>query len=96
MNYGYFFNQEEPERPILGMIAEEDQSAPYELDAKAVFAVDPVGFLVVEVSGCSCWPDRGSTTQTYCEDRIAVHRCIGEGWKSLYEECQTRDWKVQK
>lgn len=53
-----FFDQQDPEREIAGMVASDDNSQPYELDAIAVFAVVPSGFLVVEVSGCSCWPDR--------------------------------------
>lgn len=91
---GKYFDQEDPERPLKGLIADEDQSACYELDATAVFAVDPTGFLVVHVSGCSCWPDRGATTQTYCEDRVAVHRLLAGGnWSGLIQACQDARWE---
>jgi len=95
--YGSFFDQEDPERPLKGIIAEADHSGCYELDAKAVFKVDPKGYLLVEVSGRSCWPDHGSTTQTYCEDRIAVSRALaGDGWSDLIQACQDARWQVRK
>jgi hypothetical protein len=92
---GPYFDQEGPERPLLGMIADHDVSEPYELDAAAVFAVDPDGYLVVGVSGCSCWPDRGGTTQTFCADRAAVDRALTGDWRALLQKCQDADWAIK-
>ncbi len=91
-----FFDQTMPERPIVGMIASDDLSESYELDACGVFEVKDGGFLVVNVSGCSCWPDMGSTDQTYCEDRVGVHRVLGTKWSRLYTSCQNAGWQVRQ
>lgn len=69
---GYMFEQEEPEREISALVASEDISEPYELDATAVFKTRDGGFLAVTVSSCSCWPLYGSTTQHYERDSGAM------------------------
>ena len=93
--YPPFTDQDKLERPVLGLIAEIDVSQPYELDAVGVFAVDPEGYLVVNVGGCSCWPDRGSTEQTFCPDKAAVDRAITGEYRPLLDDLQKREGKVQ-
>lgn len=93
--FGPYFDQEDPQVPILGMIADSDQSADYELDAAAVFACER-GYLVVEVSGCSCWPDRGGTTQTHCPEKADVDKCLSGRWPGLLADCQEVRWEVRK
>lgn len=94
-----FFDQEPPDVPVVRMIADNDISASYELDAAAVFACER-GFLVVSVSGCSCWPDRGGTAQQFCEDRIAVQRYLtsdGDAHGSaLLAACEANRWGVER
>lgn len=92
-----FFDQDKPEVPIVGVIAEVDDSEPYELDATAVFKARDKGYLVVNVSGCSCWPDRGSTQQRYCATKADVDRLLRE-WQAdaLLDACQAANWKVAK
>lgn len=92
-NYPYF-DQEEPQIEVLGLIAECDYSYPYELDAIAVFKAKR-GYLVVEVSGCSCWPDSGSTTQTVCHSKTEVDRIIGKH-PDLIDKVQAAGWRVTK
>lgn len=88
-----FFDQEQPDLPIDGLIASEDISASYELDAAAVFKAGE-RFLVVEVSGCSCWPDRGSTYQAVCETKSDVDRALAGKWPQLAAACQHAQWTV--
>lgn len=88
-----YFDQESPDANIDGMIASCDKSEPYELDAAAVFKAGR-HYLVVMVSGCSCWPDRGSTTQTVCASRADVDRALSDGWRDLLQSCQDVNWKV--
>lgn len=39
----------------------------------------------------------GGTTQTYCEDRIAVQRALAEsGWSDLIQLCQDVRWRVKE
>ena len=87
-DYSPFFDQEQPEIEVDGMIASVDHSEPYELDAQAVFKSGH-RFLVVEVSGCSCWPDRGITTQTVCTEKSEVDRIV---WPELLQACQDAHW----
>ena len=87
-----YFDQESAQIPVLGMIADSDYSHPYELDAVAVFKASK-GYLVVEVSGCSCWPDRGSTVQTVCHTKSDVDRAIGR-YPDLIDKVQSAKWKV--
>lgn len=97
--YEPYFAQQQPERPIVGMIADLDLSRPYELDAIAVFKAAPRGYLVVSVSGCSCWPASGSTCQIYCADKVAVARAIadrGSQFATLLDKCQSARWRVTK
>jgi hypothetical protein len=56
--YGTYFSQEPPILELERLIAEYDCSEEYELDAVAVFKTktEDHPFLVVWVSGCSCWP----------------------------------------
>jgi len=91
-----YFDQESPEIPITGMIADLDCSQPYELDAAAVFKAVSAGYLVVFVSGCSCWPDRGSTTQTICKRKSDVDKVLRNGWHELLDKCQSQGWKPVK
>ena len=88
-----FFDQEGPEVKIDGLIASMDDSPSWELDAKAVFKAGR-HYLVVEVSGCSCWPDRGGTTQTVCHTRSDVDRVLTDKWRNLIQQCQNANWKV--
>lgn len=88
-----FFDQEEPIAPIVGMIASIDMSQPYELDATAVYKCER-GFLVVSVSGCSCWPDRGSTTQEFCSTLSDVDKTLMFNCRELLTMCQQRNWNV--
>ena len=92
--YSPYFDQEEPEAEIVGMIAEQDDSEPYELYAAAVFKTKR-GYLVVFVSGCSCWPDRGSTEQILCPRKVDVDRALS-GRGGLIEKCQSASWKATK
>lgn len=90
-----FFDQESPQVPLVGIIAWADHSEPYELDAAAVFKAER-GYLVVKVSGCSCWPDRGTTQQTVCPHKIDVDRALVHqwgNWSDVIGMCQTNDWK---
>lgn len=82
-----FFDQESPQIAVDGLIASLDLSPSYELDAKAVFKAGR-HYLVVEVSGCSCWPDRGGTTQTVCSSRAEVDRILTGEWRDLLQQCQ--------
>lgn len=89
--YSPYFDQEEPIAEIEGLIADEDTSQPYELDSTAVFKVKGKGWLVVTVSGCSCWPDRGWTDQQFRTRKSDVDKLISP---SLRDELQNRGWKV--
>lgn len=82
-----WFDQESPAIAILELIAECDDSEPYELNAGAVFRAVNGKFLVVFVSGCSCWPDRGNTTQTVCHTPVEVDRAL-QGWHTLKDYWQ--------
>lgn len=75
---GPWFDQWQPECQPVSLLAEGDWSQPYELDAGAVFACADGRFLVVCVSGCSCWPDRGSTVQRVCNDAAERDRAMRE------------------
>jgi hypothetical protein len=87
-----FFDQEDPQVPVVSMIASHDKSEPYELDAAAVFKAKQ-GFLVVFVSGCSCWPDRGTTSQNHCNKIAEIDRILGVEWAALKDACQQKGWK---
>lgn len=89
---GPYFDQEGPEKTTTRKIADLDLSPSYELDAAAVFACDPDGYLVVFVSGCSCWPDRGGTTQHICPTKADVDRVLTEQWRPLLQKCQDAGW----
>ena len=89
-----YFDQEEPIAEILGLIADFDLSEPYELNAKAVFKAKR-GYLLVEVSSCSCWPDMGSTHQQLFFRKSDLDRELTGEWCSLLEKCQQADWKVE-
>jgi len=91
--YSPFFDQEEPQLPIDGLIASGDMSAHYELDAAAVFKAQH-RYLVVFVSGCSCWPDRGGTYQAVCESKVDVDRELAGRWPALAASCQANNWEV--
>lgn len=92
-----YFDQEPAEVPVIGIIADEDKSQPYELDALAVYKVIGKGYLVVYVSGCSCWPDRGSTSQRICHNKTDVQKALREfGYESLMDKLQQASWKVEK
>lgn len=82
-----WFAQESPDIEVLELIAEQDDSEPYELNAAAVFRAVNGKFLVVFVSGCSCWPDRGSTTQIICHTPVEVDRAL-QGWHTLKDYWQ--------
>lgn len=76
---GPYFDQEQPECEPIALLAEGDWSEPYEMDAGAIFACADGRFLVVAVSGCSCWPDYGSsTTQRVCGDAAERDRAARE------------------
>jgi len=75
---GPYFDQESPDAPIVRVLAEEDWSESYELDAGAIYECEGGRFLLVAVSGCSCWPDRGSTDQRIAEDWASVDRIAKE------------------
>lgn len=97
--YSPFFDQEAPEVEVKGMIASLDISQPYELDAVAIFKATGHGYLVVSVSGCSCWPDRGGTSQEYCSTKKKAEDAIKTlGWSGsflpLLEKVQLVGWKV--
>lgn len=87
-----YFDQEPPQVPIVGMIADFDDSPSYELDARALFKTAR-GYLLVEVSGCSCWPDRGGTTQTYFTRKADADKALAP-WPQLKDAVQAADWKV--
>jgi hypothetical protein len=89
-----YFEQEPPQVPIVGMIADLDLSKPYELDAAAVFDAGVRGYLVVFVSGCSCWPYRGGTEQSVCPTKIDVDRTLQGPYRELLQLCQDAGWRV--
>ena len=93
MSYSPYFDQEEPQIEVTGMIADYDISQPYELDACAVFKAKK-GYLVVFVSGCSCWPDRGFTSQILCNRKSDVDKQLRGNWSNLLDKCQERSWKI--
>jgi len=88
-----YFDQESPIAEIVGMIADLDVSRPYELYATAVFKCKQ-GYLVVGVSGCSCWPDSGGTSQEFCRTRADVDKQLRGEWRELLTLCQQRNWKI--
>ena len=88
-----FFDQEPPEVFLLGLIASMDKSEPYKLDAGAVFKAKK-GYLVVFVSGCSCWPGRGMTNQIHCHTKADVDKHLTGEWTELLDKCQVAKWKV--
>lgn len=88
-----FFDQENPQIPIVGMIASQDLSPAYELNAAAVFK-GKNKYLVVFVNGCSCWPDMGCTTQNVCHTKADVDKSL-KGWPGLLSDCQKNNWKVK-
>ena len=88
-----FFDQQEPACQIGGMIASIDISEPYELDAAAVFKAGR-HYLVVIVSGCSCWPDRGTTEQIVCSVKSEVDRALTGRYRDLLQKCQDARSKV--
>lgn len=91
VQFSPFFDQEEPQIKVDGMIASVDHSPSYELDAQAVFKAGH-RYLVVEVSGCSCWPDRGSTTQTICTEKSEVDKIV---YRDLLQACQDANWECK-
>lgn len=90
-DYSPFFDQNSPEIKVDGMIASCDKSQPYELDAQAIFKCGH-RFLFVHVSGCSCWPDRGSTEQVVCTEKAEIDKLA---WSDLIQQCQLRNWQVE-
>lgn len=99
--YSPYFDQGQPEIPVSGLIADLDMSQPYELDALAVFKAKGKGYLVVAVSGCSCWPDRGSTSQRTCNTKTDVQKAIREfsgytDFAELLDKLQAVSWRVQE
>ena len=91
-NYYTYFIQEEPQVEVVGMIADLDLSPPYEKYAAAVFKAKR-GYLVVFISGCSCWPDRGSTIQIVCPRIVDVDRALRIEWHLLLDKCQAKSWR---
>ena len=92
-DYSPYFDQEEPELPVRGMIDSMDISGSYELNACAVFDTTNSKFLVVFVSGCSCWPDLGSTDQRVCERIVDVDRALADTeFSGLKDRCQRAGW----
>lgn len=89
---GPFFDQEGPQGDIVGMIASMDISEPYEIDECAIFLCRDGEYLVVFVSGCSCWPDRGGTTQHLCPEKSDVDRVLTQEYRSLLQKCQDANW----
>lgn len=92
-DYGPYFDQEGPVGTVDGMIADLDISPQYELDAAAVFKSGQ-GYIVVFVSGCSCWPDRGTTEQHVCATKADVDRVLTGPYRSLLQKCQDLNWTV--
>lgn len=100
-DYSPYFDQEQPQIPVSGIIADLDMSRPYELDAVAVFKASGKGYLVVHVSGCSCWPDRGGTDQRICNNKTDVQKSIREfseytDFAALLDKLQGVSWRVQE
>lgn len=91
-NLSPYFDQEEPTVPVVGLIADYDWSPSWELAAAALFKSKP-GYLLVEVSGCSCWPDRGGTTQTHLHSKAEVDKALAH-LPELKDKIQAADWKV--
>ena len=69
-----WFDQDAPECEPVRVLAEGDWSPSYELDAGAIFECSDGRYLLVSVSGCSCWPDRGITSQVVCASLADVDR----------------------
>jgi len=88
-----FFDQEPPVCPITGMIASVDHSPSWELDAAAVFQAH-AQYLVVIVSGCSCWPDMGNTIQRICPTKADVDKALSGQYRDLLQKCQDANWEV--
>jgi hypothetical protein len=99
-----WFDQEPPERPIVGFVASLDISPSWELDAMAVFRVTGRGYLVVHVRGCSCWPLYGDTVQMYAPTVAEAERTIRRLWDGdadakaaaaeLVLRCQRARWRI--
>jgi len=92
---GPFFDQEDADVAIIGMIESMNISQPYEIDECAVFKCRDKGYLVVWVSGCSCWPDRGGTRQEFCPTQSDVDRVLTGEYRSLLQKCQDAKWSVE-
>ena len=68
-----------------------------ELDACTVFKAKNRKYLVVRVSGCSCWPSKGTTTQIICNNKQEVDReLISCGYSELIDKLQLCEWKITK
>lgn len=96
-----YFDQEPPDMPVAGLIAEVDYSDNCQLEAIAVFRGAISKYLVVYVTGCSCWPVSGSTEQHICHTKTDVQHAISsvrsipkEVVGELMDELQACDWKV--
>ena len=60
-DYHYFFDQEEPPYPAKRLLASYGGYESYELDEWGIIELQNDSIMLVHVSGCSCWPDRGMT-----------------------------------
>lgn len=99
-----YFDQEGPQVPITGTIADSDFSEPYELQAIGVFKTVGRGYLVVAVESCSCWPDMGGTEQWHLLRREDVFQKLTELSQTsfrrfpvheLKDAIQAAGWRVQ-
>lgn len=92
---GPFFDQEGPITTITAMLESMDISEPYEIDECAVFLCADGGYLVVWVSGCSCWPDLGGTTQEYCKTKADVDKALTGRYRDLLQQLQDSNWGLR-
>ena len=98
-----YFDQEQPQCEIVGMIADEDLSDLCWLEAQSVFECNGGRYSVVHVFGNSLWPDtqyNNTTSQTVCTSISEVDQSVGSGeessWSGLIERCQSANWKATR
>lgn len=90
-----YFDQEDPVIDVECLIADLDISERYELEAAAVFKTK-TKYLIVFVSGCSCWPTKGTTEQIICNNKTDVDKKLRGKWNKLLQKCQDGNWAASQ
>ena len=87
-NFGSYFDQEEPEIEVIGLIADLDINIGSDVESVGVFKAKNRKYLIVYICGCSCWPDKGITTQFICNTKVEVDRILRKNWAELRDKFQ--------